>query len=88
MTKSEEQKIKEEFGEYLRNNWDDRETLPVADWWIEKINKRDAELKKEIKKQLLSRMMKYDSKDGYSVIHDEVLEKVSNDVEDIINIIN
>jgi len=40
---------------------------------------------KEVKKQLLSRMMKYDSKDGYSEIHDNVIEKVYEDVEDIIS---
>jgi hypothetical protein len=32
---------------------------------------------------LLKRMMNYDSKDGYSMIHDEVIQKVYEDVEDL-----
>lgn len=38
-----------------------------------------------VKSELLKRMMKYDSKDGYSTLHDEILEKVSNDVDDILS---
>lgn len=47
MTKEEWIKLKEEFGEYLRNNWDDRENLPVADWWIEKIKSVEKEAFRE-----------------------------------------
>ena len=42
-------------------------------------------IRKEIGNELLKRMMKYDSKDGYSKIHDEVMEKVSRDVDDILS---
>ena len=36
----------------------------------------------------LNRMMKYDSKDGYSTLHDEILEKVSNDVDNIFKLLS
>ena len=49
---------------------------------------REKEVVKELKQGLLSRMMKYDSKDGYSTIHDEVIEKVFNDVDDILSLIS
>ena len=40
-------------------------------------------MRKEIGNELLKRMMKYDSEDGYSKMHDEVMEKVARDVDDI-----
>ena len=50
------------------------------------IRKNDIEsLSKDVRSKLLLRMMKYDSKDGYSTLHDEILEKVSNDVDDILS---
>jgi len=45
-------------------------------------------IKKTLKKELLNRMMKYDSKDGYSTLHDEILEKVSNDVDNIFKLLS
>ena len=45
-------------------------------------------IQETIKKELLNRMMKYDSKDGYSTLHDEILEKVSNDVDDILKLLS
>lgn len=48
-----------------------------------------AEQKKELmeyaQKEVQKRMMKYDSKDGYSNLHDEIMEKVYDDVTDIFN---
>ena len=38
----------------------------------------------ELKSELLKRMMRYDSKDGYSQIHDEIIQKVYEDVETIL----
>jgi hypothetical protein len=40
-------KIREEFEAYLLDNWDDRENLPVADWWLAKL---DLALKEERKR--------------------------------------
>ena len=49
-----------------------------------KISKQQREMiRKEIGNELLKRMMKYDSEDGYSKMHDEVMEKVARDVDDI-----
>jgi len=45
---------------------------------------RDRELAERIKSSLKERMMNYDSGDGYSNYHDEMLLKVANDVEDIL----
>ena len=42
-------------------------------------------VKQSLKDGLLKRMMKYDSKDGYSVLHDEIIEKVYEDVEDLLS---
>lgn len=48
-----------------------------------------AEQKKElveyVQKEVQERMMKYDSKNGYSNLHDEIMEKVYDDVTDIFN---
>ena len=41
--------------------------------------------KKDVLKEITERMMKYDTKDGYSSLYDEVLEHANQDVEDIIN---
>jgi uncharacterized membrane-anchored protein YitT (DUF2179 family) len=64
-------------------------TPQIEIYWLkirrEAIAERDEEIKKIVKTKILERMMKYDSKDGYSTLHDEILEKVSNDVEDILS---
>lgn len=60
----------------------------IKNFLTQAISEERESLTKKIKAELLKRMMKYDSKDGYSTMHDEILEKVSNDVEDILSIIN
>jgi hypothetical protein len=41
-------KIREEFEAYLLDNWDDRENLPVADWWLAKLDLAIKEERKRI----------------------------------------
>lgn len=41
------------------------------------------ELMECVQEAVQERMMKYDSKDGYSNLHDEIMEKVWDDVTDI-----
>ena len=41
-------KIREEFGEYLRANWDNRENLPVADWFINRFQQELEKLEGEM----------------------------------------
>ncbi len=38
----------------------------------------------EVKEYLLNRLMKYDSKDGYSTLHDDVIEHLASDIDSII----
>ena len=48
--------LKEEFGEYLKDHWEERETLPVADWWIEKLQGAVAEDRANIRRDMTSKM--------------------------------
>jgi hypothetical protein len=41
-------KIREEFEAYLLDNWDDRENLPVADWWLAQLDLAIKEERKRI----------------------------------------
>lgn len=43
-TMSLEQDIKEEFAKFLRDNWEDRERLDVAGWWLEKLSDQKKEI--------------------------------------------
>ena len=47
------------------------------------LEEQKKELMEYIQKEVQERMMKYDSKDGYSNLHDEIMEKVYDDVTDI-----
>lgn len=41
-------RIREEFEAYLLDNWDDRENLPVADWWLSQLDLAIKEERKRI----------------------------------------
>jgi hypothetical protein len=45
-------RIREEFEAYLLDNWDDRENLPVADWWLAKLDLAIKEERKRIIKNI------------------------------------
>jgi hypothetical protein len=45
-------KIREEFEAYLLDNWDDRENLPVADWWLAQLDLAIKEERKRIIKKI------------------------------------
>lgn len=51
-------------------------------WLTEVYTKR---LLEEVRAKLQARMMKYDSKDGYSTLYDEVLEHLSNEVDSLLD---
>jgi hypothetical protein len=69
---------------YVRDLIDDKELKQFEDLAIATEQQR---IVGGLKKGLLTRMMKYDSKDGYSTLHDEIIEKVYNDVEYILDLI-
>lgn len=52
MNKEEEKNLREEFAEYLRHNWENRETLPVADWWLNKMKEQREKLITELRKEI------------------------------------
>lgn len=67
------------------NFYPNRTNLEIAEWWIDKLAEQKKELMEYAQKEVQKRMMKYDSKDGYSNLHDEIMEKVYDDVTDIFN---
>ena len=83
-----EEKIIRELEEMVQSVKDtDSEDVWTADerkvWLLSSLHQQREMIRKEIGNELLKRMMKYDSEDGYSKMHDEVMEKVARDVDDI-----
>lgn len=66
--------LKEEFGEYLKDHWEERETLPVADWWIEKLQEALAEDRAMLRGEARQTLKKKDSD-----IFERVLSSLDNE---------
>ena len=67
----------------MKNDWKE-EFYKVFEMYFEDLlEEQKKELMEYIQKEVQERMMKYDSKDGYSNLHDEIMEKVYDDVTDI-----
>jgi len=74
MSKLETEKLREEFAQYLRDNWENRETLPVADYWINKM--------KEQRKKMIKKTTGILRQIG-TVENDEDMEKVINIIKNL-----
>lgn len=84
MNNETKEQLREEFGEYLRNNWEDRENLPVADFWLNKIDQalksqRDS-LVEKIKNERVKNFGLINSKgEGGAILVDDIIFLIKQD---------
>lgn len=69
MSKPENEKLREEFAEYLRHNWENRETLPVADWWLNKMKEQREKMIESISEDITNYDEVYISEDVRKAIN-------------------
>ena len=79
------EEIKKEFGEYLREHWDERETLDVASWWIKRFSLILEEIEGEIEGMKKEYISKHDKRVVLSEeFHYEGFNKALEDIKTLI----